>query len=94
MVRNGGAETGYSTAISIVRAGNPLTRQFALIARPNLFSADDNDGLVRWGNRGQLDIKVNWVSSSHLLIRYPAKTRLYKQVTSYRSVTVQYLPLQ
>jgi hypothetical protein len=48
MVRNGGAMTGYSTAVSVVRA-NRVNRQLELYAlyRPvHVFVADDNDGAV------------------------------------------------
>ena len=56
MVRNGGAATSYSTGVSLVTR-NPLARQLALIRRMNLFVVDDNDGAVRWGDRGQLEVK-------------------------------------
>src|ERR1700684_942206 len=78
MVRNGGAATGYSTGVSLI-SRSPLTRQLALIRRMNLFVIDDNDGAVRWGDRGQLDVKVSWLSNTQLLVQYPAKARVFKQ---------------
>ena len=93
MVRNGGAMTGYNTGISLV-PHNPLARQMALFRRTNLFVVDDNDGAVRWGDRGQLDVKVSWLSNTQLLVRYPVKGRVFKQVTSCQSVTVQYAPAE
>jgi ABC-type phosphate/phosphonate transport system substrate-binding protein len=60
----------------------------------NLFVIDDNDGAVRWGDRGQLDVKVSWLSNTHLLVQYPAKARVSKQETSYQATTVQYAPSQ
>jgi hypothetical protein len=36
-VRNGGAMTGYATAVFIVGAGNPLARQIALIRAAHVF---------------------------------------------------------
>ena len=93
MVRNGGAATGYSTGISLV-SSNPLARQLALMKRTNLFVVDDNDGAVRWGDRGQLDVRISWTSNSQLLVQYPAKARVYKQERSYQSTTVQYAQSQ
>jgi hypothetical protein len=93
MVRNGGAATGYSTGVSLI-SRNPLTRQLALIRRMNLFVIDDNDGAVRWGDRGQLHVKVSWLSNTQLLVQYPAKARVFKQETYHQSTTVQYAPSQ
>jgi hypothetical protein len=78
MVRNGGAATGYSTGVSLV-AHNAWARQLALIRRTNLFVVDDNDGAVRWEDRGQLDVKISRVSNTQLLVQYPAKARVFKQ---------------
>jgi len=89
MVRNCGALTGYSTGISLV-SHNPLTRQMALIKLMNLFVIDDNDGAVRLGVHGQIEVKIIWLSNSQLLVEYPAKARVYKQETSYQSTTVRY----
>ena len=90
IVRNGGAMTGYATAISIVSRGNPAARQIGLF-RPNLFVADDNDGAVRWGDRGQIDVKVSWASSAQLVVTYPEKARICRQDPSFRSVSVRYV---
>lgn len=92
MVRNGGAATGYSTGLSVVSRGS-VARQFAFVSRVNLFIIDDNDGAVRWGDRGQLDVRVRWLSNTQLLIQYPAKARVFKKETSYQSTTVQYAAL-
>jgi hypothetical protein len=93
MVRNGGAMTSYSTAISMVRANHSLSRQVALFRSGNLFVIDDNDGAVRVGDLGQIDVNVNWVSSTHLVITYPQKVHINKQESSFRSVTVKYVPV-
>jgi len=92
MVRNGGAMTGYATAVSLVRASNPFARELALIERPNIFVVDDNDGAVRWGDRGQLDLRLTWVSNNQLLIQYPSKARVFKQVASFQTATIRYAP--
>jgi 3-deoxy-D-manno-octulosonic acid (KDO) 8-phosphate synthase len=93
MVRNGGAMTGYSTVISVVRA-NWVARQIALLAlyRPvHVFVADDNDGAVRSGNRGQMDVKIRWASATELIIAYAEKARVARQDPRFRSVTIQYI---
>jgi len=89
MVRNGGAMTGYATGIAIVHR-NPLARQLALVSGPNAFVVDDNDGAVPWGDRGQLYVKVSWLSNRQLLVQYPAKGGVLRQDTSYRSTTIGY----
>jgi hypothetical protein len=92
MVRNGGAMTGYATGISLVHR-NLLARQLALINGPNVFVVDDNDGAVPWGDRGQINVKVSWLSNTQLLVQYPAKARALRQDTSHRSTTIRYAPL-
>ena len=93
MVRNGGAATGYATGVSVV-SSNSLARQLALIRGINLFVVDDNDGAVRWGDHGQLDVRISWLSNTQLRIEYPAKARVLKRERSYQSATVQYAPSQ
>ena len=80
-----------ATGISLL-SHNPLARQLALTRRMNLFVVDDNDGAVRWGDRGQLDVKISWVSNTQLLVQYPAKARVFQQEASYQSTTVRYVP--
>jgi hypothetical protein len=89
MVRNGGAMTGYSTGIALV-SSNPLARQLALIKGMNVFVVDDNDGVVRWGDRGQLDVRVSWISNKRLRVQYPARARVYKEEKTYQSTTIEY----
>ena len=92
MVRNGGAMTGYSTAISVVRA-NWLARELALCAlyRPvHVFVADDNDGKVAWGSQGQINVKVWWASTSELDVTYPDKTRVIRAEPKVNSVNIRY----
>jgi len=90
MVHNGGAMTGYATAIDLVHTRIPLARQLALIETPNLFWLDDNDGKFPWGDRGQLDVRIKWLSNTQLLVQYPAKARVNGQEWSYHSVKIRY----
>jgi len=94
MVRNGGAMTGYSTVISVVRA-NWFARQLALYAlyRPvHVFVADDNNGAVGSGNQGQIDVKVRWTSTTELIVAYPEKARVAREDSKFRSVSIRYIP--
>ena len=94
IVRNGGAMTGYATAISVVRA-NWLARELALCAlyRPvHVFVADDNDGEVPWGSQGQINVKVRWTSPAELFVTYPAETRVLRADSKVNSVTIRYAP--
>lgn len=96
MVRNGGAMTGYSTAVSVVRT-NWVARQLALCAlyRPvHVFVADDNDGAVAWGSHGQLNVKVRWASTTNLIVTYPERARVSREDSRFRSVNIQYIASQ
>lgn len=92
LVRNGGAMTGYATAISVVRA-NWLARELALWAlyRPaHVFVADDNNGKVACGSQGQINVKVRWASTAKLVVTYPDKTRILRAQPRVDSVDIRY----
>jgi hypothetical protein len=96
MVRNGGAMTGYVTAVSVVRA-NWITRQLALCAlyrTANVFVADDNDELVALGSHNELNVKLQWVSKTDLIVAYPDGARVYREDFRFRSVSIQYIASQ
>lgn len=94
MVRNGGAMTSYATVVAVVSAGNPAARQLALFWPTSIFVADANDGAVRLGHRGQLDVKVSWVSTTQLVVTYPEKAFVYRREPKFKSVDVQYIALE
>jgi hypothetical protein len=91
MVRNGGAMTGYATVISLVRNKNWVARQAALFWPRAVFAADDNDGAVSWGNKGQIKLDVRWASNTQLIVAYPEKARVFKQERNFHSLNVQYV---
>jgi hypothetical protein len=96
MVRNDGAMTDYSTVVSVVRT-NWIARQLALYAlyRPvHVFVADDNDGVVTWGNQGLIDVKVRWASTTELVVTYPEKSRISRKDPNFQSVSIRYVPSQ
>ena len=92
LVRNGGAMTGYATQISIVEGGNRFARQVALFRASPVFVVDDNDGTVRWGDRGQLNLKLDWTSGTQLVVTYPERARVFRQEPAFRSVRIRYFP--
>lgn len=78
--RDCGATTGFSTQISILDAdGKPS-------GGGNAFVADDDHGVARVGNWAEM----KWLSPERLLIRYAAKSRLFKQKESVSGVSITY----
>ena len=90
MVRNGGAMTGYATVVS-VNGDYWLARQFALVWPTAVFAVDDNGGKISWGDRGQINVKVRWVTGTQLVVTYPKQARVLRQEPRVHSVKVQYL---
>jgi hypothetical protein len=82
--RDCGATTGFSTQISILDAnGKPS-------GGGNVFIADDNHGAARIGDWEGSWAEMKWLSPEHLLIRYAAKSRLFKQVERVSGVGITY----
>jgi hypothetical protein len=82
--RDCGATTGFSTQISILRADE----------RPNgsgnVFIADDDHGAARAGSWEGSWAETKWLAPGHLLIRYAAKSRLFKHIDSVFGVKITY----
>ena len=82
--RDCGATTGFSTQISILDAnGKPS-------GGGNAFVADDDHGAARVGDWEGSWAGITWLSSEHLLIRYAAKSRLFKQKERVSGVNITY----
>ena len=82
--RDCGATTGFSTQISILDAdGKPS-------GGGNAFVADDDHGAARVGNWEGSWAEMKWLSTERLLIRYAAKSRLFKQKESVSGVSITY----
>ena len=88
MVRNGGAMTGFATVVS-VSDSNWVARQAALFWPSVVFAADDNDGAVSWGEKGQIKVDVRWASNTQLIVAYPEKARVLRQERNLHSLSVQ-----
>lgn len=82
--RDCGATTGFSTQISILQPDDKPT------GGGNVFIADDNHGAARVGSWDGSWAEATWLASDHLLIRYAAKSRLFKRSDSVSGVKISY----
>jgi hypothetical protein len=82
--RDCGATTGFSTQISVLDAGdNPA-------GSGNTFIADDDHGAARVGSWDGSWAETKWLSADRLLVRYAAKSRLFKQNKRVSDVNIIY----
>jgi len=82
--RDCGATTGLSTQVSISEDGELAS------GRANAFSADDNHGAASVGPWGGPMAEIKWLGSDRLLVRYAAKSRVFKQEHEVSSITISY----
>lgn len=82
--RDCGATTGFSTQISILDASDKPS------GSGNAFIADDGHGAARVGDWEGSWAEVKWLSPDHLLIRYAARSRLFKQEKRLSGVEIAY----
>lgn len=82
--RDCGATTGFSTQISVLLPGEEVSRE------GNAFIADDNHGEAAVGEWQSLRAELRWLSQDHLLVRYGARSRIFKQANEVSGVTISY----
>lgn len=82
--RDCGATTGFSTQISILNGSQQLT------GGGNAFSADDNHGAAQAESWGGSWADLKWSTPDRLIVRYAAKSRLFKQDESVSGVQIVY----
>ena len=82
--RDCGATTGFSTQVSILEPGEPLS------GIGNAFRADDDHGSAATGPWGGSWAEMEWLASDRLLIRYATKSRLFEQDESVSGVAISY----
>jgi hypothetical protein len=87
--RDCGATTGFSTQVSILRSSESLPNNGG-----NIFVADCDHGRAPAGPSGGPDIKVTWVSDSHLRIEHHPLIRLFKAEPVRRDIKIEYSPVQ
>lgn len=81
--RDCGATTGLSTQISILRPDDKP------IGGGNAFIADDH-GAARVGSWEGSWAETKWLAPDHLVIRYAAKSRIFKRSDSVSGVKITY----
>lgn len=82
--RDCGATTGFSTQVSIIERGEPLS------GSGNVFRADDDHGAARTGPWGGSWAEMEWLASDRLLIRYATNSRLFEKDESVSGVAISY----
>jgi hypothetical protein len=82
--RDCGATTGFSTQISVLVPGDKVT------GGGNAFIADYNHGIAAVGDWQGSWADVQWLSPDHLLIRYAANSRIFKQRGEVEGVRITY----
>lgn len=82
--RDCSATSGFSTQVSIIERGEPLS------GSGNTFRADDDHGAARTGPWGGSWAEMEWLASDRLLIRYAANSRLFEQDESVSGVAISY----
>jgi hypothetical protein len=82
--------TGYVTAVSIMGAHSKLGREFAILRGGRDLLIDDNDGAVRWGAKGDIDLRLRWQSNTELVIDYPKNARIIRQKNKDGDVAIFY----
>lgn len=82
--RDCGATTGFSTQISILRPDGKPT------GGGNVFIADDDHGTARVGSWEGSWAEAKWLAPDRLLIRYAAKSRLFKRSDRVSGVNITY----
>lgn len=83
--RDCGATTGFSTQISILGPDDKPTT-----GEGNTFIADDDHGAARVGSWEGSCAETKWLAPDHLLVRYAAKSRLFKRRDSVSGVKITY----
>jgi hypothetical protein len=82
--RDCGATTGFSTQISI------LSPKDQPAGGGNAFIADDDHGVARVGSWQGSWAEAKWLAPDQLLIRYDAKSRLFKKSENVFGVRITY----
>lgn len=82
--RDCGATTGFSTQVSVLTPGDKVS------GGGNAFQADDDHGAAPVGEWQGSWAELRWLSADHLLIRYAAKSRVFKRDDQAGGVRISY----
>ena len=84
--RDCGATTGFTTQISVIEAGKPVS------GAGNAFVADDDHGKAQVGNWGGPWEEASWLAADRLLIRYAPESRIFQQAYRMNGAAITYRP--
>ena len=78
--RSCGATTGFSAQVSILNASDALPE-----SPGNIFDADSDKGAAK-----DMTVTVQWAAPHQLVVRYPARARVFRKETQANGVAVTY----
>lgn len=84
--RSCGATTGFSTQVSVIKAGASLPNEGG-----NLLVADTNHNAAPTGPGGGPAVRIAWVGSSAIRIEHHPLARLIKAPPSYNGIHIEYV---
>jgi hypothetical protein len=78
--RSCGATTGFSTHVSVLNASDPVPKSAG-----NTFNADSDHGAAK-----DMTVTVRWAAPDQLVVRYPARARIFRRESQATGVAVAY----
>jgi len=78
--RSCGATTGFGTHVSILNGSDALPESAG-----NIFNADSDHGAAK-----DMTVTVRWAAPDQLVVRYPARARVFRKETQANGVAVTY----
>jgi hypothetical protein len=86
--RDCGATTDFSTQLSVLPASNPVPE-----GAGNVFGADSNGGRAPLLRGHVVEVRVTWVTSDSMIVRYDPRARILGRVPNVGPVRVVFEPL-
>jgi hypothetical protein len=83
--RDCGATTGFSTQVSLIKVGETLKNEVG-----NAFIADTNHDEAPSGAGGGSEVRIKWVSDTHIEIHHHQFTRVFRAERAVDGVQVDY----
>lgn len=83
--RNCGVTTGFSTQVSLLKVGETLKNEVG-----NIFIADTNHGRAPSGVGGGPEVRIKWVSDTHLQIHHHQLVRIFLAEKNIGGVRIDY----
>jgi len=83
--RDCGATTGYSTQVSLIKVGETLKNEGG-----NIFIADTNHVEAPSGAGGGPEVRIKWVSDTHLQIHHHQLARVFRAERAVDGVQIDY----